>query len=228
MPTDSRIILALDSSEIERCADLISITSDSIAIYKLGLEFYLKHGASGVKELMNRAPGIRLFLDLKLHDIPNTVSGATRSVAALSPEILTVHASGGTTMVEAAVKAIPGTKIAAVTALTSLSEIQTKALFRSSPTELVLQLAGEALAGGATALVASPREIEILRKAFGASPIIITPGIRDQAAPTDDQNRTMAAPEAVAAGADFLVIGRPITAADDPALAAANFYSATR
>lgn len=228
MAADSRIILALDSTEIDRCAALISSTTESIAIYKVGLEFYLKHGAAGVNLLRSKAPGVRIFLDLKLHDIPNTVSGAARSVADLAPEILTVHASGGTEMIGAAIKALPNTKIAAVTALTSLSEKQTEALFDKSPTELVIQLAQAALAAGAPALVASPQELHLLRATFGASPILITPGIRDQVGPSDDQNRTMSAPAAIAAGANFLVIGRPITAAADPAAAAANFHAATR
>jgi len=228
MAVDSRIILALDSNEIERCLQLITSTAESIAIYKLGLEFYLRNGVAGVKELTSKAPGIRIFLDLKLHDIPNTVAGAARSVANLAPEILTVHASGGAAMIQAAIAALPNTKIAAVTALTSLSEAQTKELFDKSPNELVLQLAEVALAGGAPALVASPQELHLLRSAFGRAPIIITPGIRDQAGSGDDQNRTMSAPAAIAAGADYLVIGRPITAAPDPAAAAANFHSATR
>ena len=228
MPSDSRIILALDSNEIERCAELIQATLDSVAIYKLGLEFYLKQGAAGVVELQRRNPGMRIFLDLKLHDIPNTVAGAARSIAGLSPEIVTVHASGGAEMVKAAIDALPETKVAAVTALTSLSENQTEILFQKSPSELVLLLAAQALAGGAPALVASPLEIELLRKNFGSALILITPGIRDQASVADDQNRTLSAPAAIAAGADFLVIGRPITAAPDPAVAAANFYNATR
>lgn len=228
MSADSKIILALDSSELERCSALIQATLDSIAFYKLGLEFYLRNGASGVTELRERFPGLRIFLDLKLHDIPNTVAGAARSVAALAPEILTVHASGGVAMIKAAIEELPNTRIAAVTVLTSLSEADTKSSFDSSPRDLVLRLASTALAAGAPALVASPQELELLRSNFGSKPILITPGIRSDSQSRDDQNRTLSAPAAIAAGANLLVIGRPITAAADPGLAARDFFEATR
>ena len=131
-------------------------------------------------------------------------------------------------MIQAAISALPKTKVAAVTALTSLSEGDTTSLFSKSPRDLAISLASQALSAGAPALVASPQELAPLRSAFGGVPILITPGIRAHGGASDDQSRTMSAEAAIAAGADFLVIGRPITTAADPGLAASNFYNATR
>lgn len=220
MNVDSPLILALDSTDVKRCSQLISQTRDSIAIYKLGLEFYLMNGASGVQLIKSAFPDIRIFLDLKLHDIPNTVGAAAKSVAELKPEILTVHASGGSAMVGAACRALPDTTIAAVTILTSLGESDLLAFGAKPISKIVEDLAIQAVAAGARAIVASPQELIILRSAIGQRAKLITPGIRPNGSATDDQVRTTSPKDAIAAGADYLVIGRPITGASDPGEAA--------
>jgi len=154
-----------------------------------------------------------IFLDLKLHDIPHNVSGAAKAVADLSPKFLTVHASGGVAMVNAAVQAMPDTYITGVTILTSLSENDVAHIgFKFAALEAATGLAKVAIAGGAKAIVCSPLEISAVRTAIGDEPIIITPGVRPMdMVGTDDQQRTMTPEAAIAAGANLVVIGRPIT-----------------
>jgi len=221
MNAESPLILALDTTEVNRCEALITATKQSVGIYKLGLEFYLRNGQSGLLEIARIFPGIRIFLDLKLHDIPNTVAGAARAVAALEPEILTVHASGGTAMIDAAVKQLPKTMVAAVTLLTSLQDSDLAPFGKPDMKSTVVALAKMASDAGARAIVASPHELAALRAALPESIKIITPGIRFEGAASDDQSRTMTPHQARLAGADFLVVGRPITGAPDPADAAA-------
>jgi orotidine-5'-phosphate decarboxylase len=200
-----------------------------VSTVKVGLESYLRDGAAGVAQVRSAAPDCGLFLDLKLHDIPATVAGACRSVAHLNPDILTVHASGGPEMVRAAAQALPHSRIAAVTILTSLSP-QTVAHigFSGDPLECVVRLAQLAVEGGASALVCSPQEVAAVRAAVGADVLLITPGVRPAGADVNDQQRVATPEQALASGADLLVIGRPITAAANPRHAALDIASSLR
>ena len=217
----SPIILAVDTNEIDIAKRWVSQTSEYVGLFKLGLEFYLRFGAQGIKEIQNHTDK-RIFLDLKLHDIPNTVNGATKQVADLKPRFLTVHASGGKEMVKAAVTAAPDIEITAVTILTSLNQMELAEIgFSGSTLERATELAKLAVSAGAQAIVCSPLEISAIRSVIPDEIAIITPGIRplDQSK-NDDQKRTMDPKSALAAGANYLVIGRPITAAMDPEIAA--------
>ncbi len=152
-------------------------------------------------------------MDLKLHDIPHTVSGAAKAVSHLSPKFLTVHASGGRGMIRAAADAMPQSYVTGVTILTSMSEDDVSEVgYKSSALASAVSLAKVAILGGARAIVCSPLEITAVRAAIGKDPLIITPGVRPhEMAGSDDQQRTMTPEDAIAAGANFVVIGRPIT-----------------
>ena len=206
------IILAVDTSDFETAISWIKATEDSVSVYKLGLEFYLNFGAAGVAQVVKRT-GAEIFLDLKLHDIPHTVAGAASAIADLKPKFLTVHASGGRAMVTAAAKAVPNVAVTAVTILTSLSESDLFEIGFANPAlESSVALAKMAVDSGAKALVCSPLETAAIRSAVGREPIIITPGVRPLAEQGgDDQMRTMTPGDAIAAGANFVVVGRPIT-----------------
>ena len=217
MRNSSPVILALDFNDMASTVEMINLTKEHIGIYKLGLEFYLSHGKSGVKEIQSRFNGIEIFLDLKLHDIPNTVAGACRSVADLNPKFLTVHASGGSKMISAASSTLPKVEITAVTILTSLDKEQMVAMGLNENIEnLTLSLAKNAVNSGARAIVSSPQEVSLLREHLGEKVTLITPGVRPSGAERDDQERIMTPRQAIDAGADFVVIGRPITKASDP------------
>jgi orotidine-5'-phosphate decarboxylase len=229
MKNSSQVILALDFNDMASTVEMINLTKEHIGIYKLGLEFYLAHGKSGVKEIQNRFNGIEIFLDLKLHDIPNTVAGACRSVADLNPKFLTVHASGGSMMISAASSTLPNVEITAVTILTSLDQKQMIAMGLNENIEnLTLSLAKNAVNSGARAIVSSPQEVSLLRKHLGQKVTLITPGVRPSGAERDDQERVMTPQEAIEAGADFVVIGRPITKASDPKQAAEAITASLR
>ena len=206
------IILAVDTSDLDTAISWIEATKDSVSVYKLGLEFYLNFGAAGVANVISRT-GAEIFLDLKLHDIPHTVSGAAKAIAHLQPKFLTVHASGGSAMVKAAAEAVPNVSITAVTILTSISEIDLFEIGYASPAlESAVALAKLSVNAGAKAIVCSPLETAAIRSALGEEPIIITPGVRPLAEMgSDDQVRTMTPANAIAAGANYVVIGRPIT-----------------
>lgn len=208
------IILAVDTSDFDTAISWIEATKESVSVYKLGLEFYLNFGAAGVANVVSRT-GAEIFLDLKLHDIPHTVSGAAKAIAQLQPKFLTVHASGGSAMVRAAADAVPNVSITAVTILTSLSESDLFEIGYASPAlESAVALAKLAVNAGAKAIVCSPLETAAIRSALGDKPIIITPGVRPLTeVGSDDQVRTMTPSDAIAAGANFVVIGRPITKA---------------
>jgi orotidine-5'-phosphate decarboxylase len=193
-----------------------------VSTVKVGLETFLRDGESAVHEARRRSGGRDVFLDLKLHDIPNTVAGAARSVAHLSPAYLTVHASGGAAMVRAAVEALPDTAVTGVTVLTSLSEQDLAAIGLLGPSiDAVRRLALLAVSAGARAIVCSPREVAAVRAEVGAGIVLITPGVRPAGSDAGDQARVATPEQALADGADLLVIGRPITAASDVAAAAA-------
>ena len=206
------IILAIDTSDFDTALAWIENTKGSVSVYKLGLEFYLNFGSAGVSRIIEET-GAEIFLDLKLHDIPHTVNGAAKAVAHLAPKFLTVHASGGAAMIKAAVDVMPNTNITGVTILTSLSEKDVSEVgFKCTALQSAVGLAKVAVAAGAKAIVCSPLEIAAVRKEVGVSPIIITPGVRPlDMVGTDDQQRTMTPEDAIAAGANLVVIGRPIT-----------------
>lgn len=206
------IVLAVDTPELQTAIQWVRATQEHISVFKLGLEFFLTFGADGVKAIQAETDS-DIFLDLKLHDIPHTVSGAAKAVSQLKPKFLTVHASGGRAMVRAAAEAMPDTYITGVTILTSMSEADvTEVGFKSSALDSAVSLAKVAVEGGARAIVCSPLEIAAVRAAVGAEPFIITPGVRPlDMAGSDDQKRTMTPEDAIQSGASLVVIGRPIT-----------------
>ena len=215
---ESPIILALDTQDIEKAAQWIRATNTVVNTFKVGLEFYLTHGRAGIDRLREEGD-FDLFLDLKLHDIPNTVSSATKAVASIKPRFLTVHASGGADMVSAAVQAAPDIDITAVTVLTSLSKDSLLEIgFAQEPLESAVKLAELSLGAGARAIVTSPLEVGAIRAAVGGKPIIITPGVRPVGSPLGDQTRVLTPKDAIAEGSNFLVIGRPITSLETSAL----------
>lgn len=219
---NSPIILALDTNDLDIAKMWVNETAGSIALYKLGLEFYLKFGRSGLKAIQSETDS-EIFLDLKLHDIPNTVGSATAQVADLHPRFLTVHASGGSEMIKAAVSSAPNTDITAVTILTSLSHSDLREIgFEGEAEERVAALSKMAVNSGAKAIVCSPLEIEIVRSVVPSQISIITPGIRPKFLQNsnaegmkDDQKRVLDPKSAIKSGANYLVIGRPITAAEN-------------
>lgn len=206
------IVLAVDTPDLQTAIQWVRATQEHISVFKLGLEFFLTFGADGVKAIQDETDS-DIFLDLKLHDIPHTVSGAAKAVSELKPKFLTVHASGGRSMVRAAANAMPDTYITGVTILTSMSEADVIEVgFKSSALDSAVSLAKVAIAGGARAIVCSPLEIAAVRAAVGTEPFIITPGVRPlEMAGSDDQQRTMTPEAAIQTGASLVVIGRPIT-----------------
>ena len=207
------IFLAIDCDDLEIAKSWVAATHESVTGFKLGLEFFAAFGSDGVRRIADLTDA-ELFLDLKLHDIPNTVARAIRAISGLKPRFLTVHASGGTAMVKAAVTAGPNIDIAAVTVLTSLSLTDlTDIGFISAPLESAVRLATLAVSAGAKAIICSPLEISAIRSAVGPDILIITPGVRPTSSANDDQQRTMDPKSAISAGANYLVIGRPITSA---------------
>jgi orotidine-5'-phosphate decarboxylase len=208
---NSPIILALDTKDLDTARSWIEATNGSIKTYKFGLEFYLKFGAAGLKKL-SEAGDFEIFLDLKLHDIPNTVAAAVSSVADLNPKFLTIHASGGAAMISAASSAASKISITAVTILTSLSDSDLLELgFKNDTKASAINLAKLAVANGARSIVCSPFEATEIRTAVGKGVEIITPGVRPAGADLGDQKRVMTPKEAITAGANFIVIGRPVT-----------------
>ena len=206
------IILAVDTADIAIAQEWVKATAGLISGIKLGLEFFLKCGAEGVKRIQSES-NVDLFLDLKLHDIPNTVGRAAGEVAHLAPRFLTVHASGGKEMISAAVESAPQVEITAVTVLTSLGIAGLQEIgFANPPLESAVNLAGLAKSAGARAIVCSPLETSAIRLALGPEITIITPGVRPHNSASDDQERVMTPMAAISAGANYVVVGRPITA----------------
>jgi orotidine-5'-phosphate decarboxylase len=204
------IILALDTKDLIQAKRWIQACNDQIDHFKIGLEFFLQHGGDGIAQLREVAD-FKLFLDLKLYDIPNTVKGAVESVVGLSPKFLTVHAAGGGKMIEAASEALPNGSITAVTVLTSFSEGDFSTMgYKSSIAQTTDLWASIAVKVGATSLVCSPFEVSNLRNKFKET-ILITPGVRAEGDYSADQSRVMSASDALLNGADFVVIGRSIT-----------------
>lgn len=219
------IAVALDAPDAQTMTRWAQEVGPVVSTLKIGLETYLRDGAPAVAAAREAAGSdTAIFLDLKLHDIPATVAGAARSVAGLEPDYLTVHASGGRAMIEAAATTLPRTRITAVTVLTSLSEADLRDLGILADDEDVVSVvrrwAVSAVEAGARALVCSPREVSAVRQVVPDDVTLITPGVRPAGADAGDQQRIATPREAIAAGADLLVIGRPITAASDPRAAA--------
>lgn len=220
-----RLIVALDLPTGDAALALVDRLPQEVLWYKVGLELYLAEGAPILREL--RARDKRVFLDLKLHDIPNTVASAVRIASRSGAELLTVHAAGGPAMVRAAVEAasdVDGPKILAVTVLTSMDAAELGTIgVAEVPDTQVTRLARLALAAGAAGLICSPLEVAVLRSTHGNAPLLIVPGIRGPVDARGDQQRTATAADAIRSGASRIVVGRPITQAPDPHLAATRF-----
>jgi orotidine-5'-phosphate decarboxylase len=222
------IAVALDAPNLEIASRWAGLVTPHVSTVKIGLELYLRYGPEVVASIRG-ASGVRIFLDLKLHDIPATVASAVRAVARLRPQLITVHAAGGPAMIRAAVEAAPGTPIAAVTALTSLNgEDLDRIGVPGGIADWVLRLAAMAVEAGASGLVCSPREVAAVRDEVGPGITLITPGVRPAGADRHDQARVATPEEALRAGADLLVIGRAITGAPDPGAAAAAIAASLR
>jgi len=207
------LIVALDTADVAEARRWADAVAPSCGMIKLGLQFFAANGPDGVRAL---GGGRKIFLDLKLHDIPNTVGRAVSALLPLRPRLLTVHAAGKAAMIETARAAMEPAGDArplllAVTVLTSIESTSSE----------VLRRAEMAIAAGADGVVCSGHEVRAVRKALGADPVILVPAVRPTGAAADDQARTVTPREATAAGADWIVVGRPITRAVDPAAAAA-------
>jgi len=222
------LCVALDTPSMKEAISLVGRLDDGAGYVKVGLELFTISGSRIVIELLEL--GLKVFLDLKLHDIPNTVSGAVRGAAGLGVSLLTLHASGGPEMIRAARRAAEEAapeerpRLLAVTVLTSLNAKLLEDTFgvAMEPAELALRLARMAKNSGADGVVCSPREAAAIREECGKEFMIVTPGIRPEGSETADQKRITTPADAILAGSDLLVVGRPITKAPDPAAAAKN------
>jgi len=218
MDPRQRLIVALDVSTAAVARKIVAAVGDSAHAYKVGMQLYTAEGPSIVGELVGS--GRRVFLDLKYHDIPNTVGAAVREASRLGASMLTVHASGGGKMLRAAVEAAqkPGLLVLAVTVLTSLDDDELgKIGLRGGALDQVLRLTALALSNGCKGVVASALEAAALREEFGHDFTIVTPGVRLAGSGPNDQARVVTPSEAISAGASHIVVGRPITEASDPA-----------
>ncbi|HUF18493.1 MAG TPA: orotidine-5'-phosphate decarboxylase [Thermoanaerobaculia bacterium] len=214
-----RIIVALDRSRREEILALVESLLGRVGLFKLGLEAFIANGPSIVRDVS--AAGGRVFLDLKLHDIPNTVAKATAAAGELGAAMLTLHAAGGTAMIRAAAAVETRPLLLGVTMLTSLGDHDIEEIgLTGGAAPNAQRLARLAQGSGADGCIASPKEIGIIREACGPGFLIVTPGIRGRDDDRGDQQRTMSAAEAIRAGADYIVVGRPITESPDPRAAA--------
>ena len=228
MSSVNPVYVALDTTDIGKAAQLAGRLRGQVGGFKLGLEYFTANGPTGMQAVSGL--GMPLFVDLKLHDIPNTVAAAMRGIVALRASITTIHASGGAAMIRAAADAagdeaarqgITAPKVVAVTILTSLDQAGAEAVGFSGPVlDQVKRLAALAQDNGADGIVCSPLEVEAVRALCGPDFTLVIPGIRPAWSEAGDQKRFLTPAEARAKGADVLVIGRPITAAADPAEAA--------
>ena len=222
-----RIFVGLDTPDVDKAARIAKSLAGTVGGVKIGKELFTAQGPDGVRVAAGGAP---LFLDLKFHDIPNTVAGAIRAAVHLRPKIVNVHASGGRAMMMAAAEAareaaedldVERPQVIGVTVLTSLDAADLAEVGQAGPPEAqVERLARLAQISGLDGVVCSPREIATLRRACGPDFLVVVPGIRPSWSAAGDQKRVMTPSEAIAAGADHIVIGRPITAAEDPLAAA--------
>jgi orotidine-5'-phosphate decarboxylase len=224
--TKAPIAVALDAPDLATAKLWANAVGPHVQVVKVGLEVFLRDGHDAV-HVAREASGCDIFLDVKLHDIPATVSGAARAVASLAPKYLTVHASGGPDMIRAAVEELPDTLVTAVTILTSLTQEQLTTMgWNGSAQDIVKRLAAQSVAAGARAIVCSPQEVAAVRAEVGPVPVLITPGVRPAGADAGDQKRIATPEQALGDGANILVIGRPITGATDIAAAAAAIAAA--
>jgi orotidine-5'-phosphate decarboxylase len=217
-----RLVIALDLPDERAALDLVDRLGQTCQWYKVGMELYYAAGNSIVQQLRDR--GFNVFLDLKLHDIPNTVAGAVRSATQAGASLLTLHASGGAAMMTAAAEAASAPnspRLLAVTVLTSMDANQLTGIgINASPAEQVLRLVKLAKNSGIDGMVCSPEEVAMLRKEMGPSSLLVVPGIRPTGSDVGDQKRIATPAQAIAHGASLLVVGRPITRAADPIAAA--------
>jgi orotidine-5'-phosphate decarboxylase len=211
-----RLIVALDVSSSADAQRIVGVLGDSVQIYKVGMQLYTAGGPQLVRDLV--ASGREVFLDLKYHDIPNTVAAAVREAATLGVRMLTVHAAGGTRMLKGAVEAAGrSTQVLAVTVLTSMDELDLNEIgVKGQLVDQVVHLASIALRAGCSGVVSSARELRALRQNFGADFVAVTPGVRPVGSAHGDQARVVTPAEAICAGATHIVVGRPITAAANP------------
>ena len=215
------LIVALDVPDQDSALRLVERLGPAVPFYKIGLQLFTRCGPSVVEAV--KRTGAKVFLDLKFHDIPNTVRHSVESACALGVDLLTIHLSGGGAMIRAAAEGARGaeTLVLGVTVLTSSNRDTLREVGADAPVEdQVLRLARLAVDNGVTGIVASPLEVSLLRQLFGAGLTIVTPGVRPEWAEANDQQRTMTPKAAIQAGADFLVIGRPITGQPNPREAA--------
>ncbi len=220
MDPRQRLIVALDVSTAAAARKIVAAVGDSAFAYKVGMQLYTAEGPAIVRELVGSSR--KVFLDLKYHDIPNTVGAAVREAAQLGASMLSVHAAGGGKMLRAAVQAAqaaqPDLLVLAVTVLTSLDDVELgKIGLRGGVLDQVLRLAALALSNGCKGVIASALEAAALREEFGHDFAIVTPGVRPAGSGPNDQARVVTPAEAIAAGASHIVVGRPITEAFDPA-----------
>jgi orotidine-5'-phosphate decarboxylase len=222
MPPKDRLAIALDFSDEREAIELVDRLDNTCQWFKVGMELYYAAGNRIVEKLRDR--GFNVFLDLKLHDIPNTVAGAVRSATRTGASLLTLHAGGGAAMMSAAAEAAsaPGSpRLLAVTVLTSMDASELAGVgISTSPADQVLRLAKLARKSGIDGMVCSPEEVAALRRETGSDTLLVVPGIRPAGSATDDQRRIATPAQAIAHGASMLVVGRPITRAADPAAAA--------
>jgi len=221
MKARDRLIVALDVPKAEAARALVDRLAGHVGMFKVGSQLFTAAGPDLVHEIVAR--GEKVFLDLKFHDIPNTVAGAVASATRLGVSLVDVHGLGGRAMMEAGVGALPamGTRLLAITILTSHDEESLGEIgVNGSMAESVRRLAQLAKEAGTDGVVASPHEVALVREACGTDFLIVTPGIRPAGAATGDQARAATPAAAIAAGADYVVVGRPITEAGDPAAAA--------
>lgn len=217
MQARERLVIAVDVSSREEILKLVDELRGTVGIFKIGLQAFIANGPSIVREIV--ASGERVFLDLKIHDIPNTAKHAVAEAAALGASIATVHTAGGPAMLQAC--AHDALLVLGVTVLTSLDDAELARIgFAGTPMDNAVRLARLAKDSGLRGVVASPLEIEAIRDACGSEFVILTPGIRPAGADVGDQRRTMTPREAIGAGADYIVVGRPVTSAADPRSAA--------
>lgn len=227
MSVGSRVIVALDTPSAESALNMVDGLGDEATFYKVGLELFTSAGPEVVQTLVERQK--RVFLDLKLHDIPNTVRSAAAAVAHLGADMITVHAAGGSEMIEAAREGLgDSAKLLAVTVLTSMSAAELGGVWGrplESVPEEVLRLAEIARGAGADGVVSAASEAPRVRASVGDAFLLVVPGIRPSGAGLQDQKRVATPGYALRAGADYLVIGRPITKADDPAAALRSIHA---
>jgi len=223
----SRIFVSIDTPEIAAARSLAESLADTVGGIKLGLEFFVGQGPAGIRAVMSGI-GLPLFIDLKLHDIPNTVAASVRAMLPLQPTFLTIHTSGGPAMMRAAAEAALMTdlqrpRLLGVTVLTSLDDDDLVSVGQSVPVlDQARRLATLAQSCGLDGVICSPAEVTALRAECDPDFVLMVPGIRPAGSAVGDQKRVMTPRDAVEGGADYLVIGRPITQASDPAVAARN------